>query len=360
MSLLILVPSAIIGGHEFQSIELINEIYNSEQGQKPFSIIECGNESLLDKLKYSRENKSYYKFPQGRFFSLYFKCSYLKAHLKNKVQKNNIDRVMICGGTIETVIFYSHIIKSIDRHIETIGYVPMVVDKRILRPKLGYVHNVILRLACSNVDTIITINRMQSYLINMFYKKRSLILPNNVEQYALIPDHQNNGKRLVYCGRLDDNQKDIVNLIKILDTEKNPFKEFIIIGSGPEEELIKELCRDTRHITVKMLGWIKASELNSHLGCKDVLIMNSRWEGEPLVVREFSSRGLPVIARNVPGFRGVTLKKYRFVSQNDLINILNENFNTFEVKPQLNIIKIERMRKKVVKYLIAGSKYDAF
>ncbi len=49
MALLILVPSSIIGGHEFQSIEFINQIYKYEKSEISNTFIECGNKKFLMK-----------------------------------------------------------------------------------------------------------------------------------------------------------------------------------------------------------------------------------------------------------------------------------------------------------------------
>lgn len=349
MSLLILVPSAILGGHEFQSIKLINQIYKQELIYR--SIVECGNPELLEKIE--ADNKHYYNFPQVKLINSFFKTRTIKEYLKERICINNVDRVMICGGTIETIIIYSHIIKSINSQIETIGYVPMVVDKRILRPYLGLFHNLVLKIACFNIDRIVTINRLQGHLVKKFYGKNSAILPNIIDEMQVVK--RNYGQRLVYCGRLDDTQKNIINLIDLLDNQANPYKEFVIIGSGPEEHKISRLSADTKHIHIKMLGWLSAQELESALGCNDVLIMNSRWEGEPLVVREFSARGIPVVARNIPGMRGVTFSKYRFNTPSELLDILKKNFGAFEVKPQQAKSRISRMREKVVNCLITRS-----
>lgn len=352
MALLILVPSSIIGGHEFQSVEFINQIYKHEKSEISNTFIECGNKKVLNEIEFSDVNKDYFEFPQGSLFSLFSQSRFLKKHLEGIVRNKKIHKVMICGGTIESIIFYSYLIKSINKNIKTIGYVPMVVDKKILRPLIGVLQNIILRLACANVDTVITINRIQAYLIKEFYNKKSLILPNVVDKLPLV--NEDRGKRLVYCGRLDNIQKNIINLINLLDRHDNPFKDFIIIGGGPEEQLIRSMCSEAKYINIKMLGWLDTKTLHSHLGCNDVLIMNSRWEGEPLVVREFSSCGLPVIARDIPGFRGVTFKKYRYQSQADLIKILNDNFYSFKYKPSLKESLIASRRERVIAFIIKG------
>lgn len=352
MALLILVPSSIIGGHEFQSVEFINQIYKTEKTAISNTFIECGNKKVLDEIKCSDTNKNYFEFPQGSLFSLLTQRGLLKKYLKDIIFNKKIHQVMICGGTIESIVFYSYLIKNINKSIETIGYVPMVVDKMILRPFIGTLQNLILRLACANVDTLITINRIQAYLIKEFYNKKSLILPNLVDKLPLV--NEDRGKRLVYCGRLDNIQKNIIDLINLLDIADNPYREFIIIGGGPEEQLIRSMCNEAKYINITMLGWLDTNTLHSHLGCNDVLVMNSRWEGEPLVVREFSSCGLPVVARDIPGFRGVTFKKYRYKSQVDLIKILNDNFGSFKYKPSLSESITARRRERVIAFIIKG------
>jgi hypothetical protein len=79
---------------------------------------------------------------------------------------------------------------------------------------------------------------------------------------------------------------------------------------------------------VEVKGWLSPEEIDDSIGLEDVLILNSRWEGEPLVVREFLERGLTCIARDIEGVRGLIDKKFRFTSQSELLPILNESYHS--------------------------------
>ncbi|HBC9074566.1 TPA: glycosyltransferase, partial [Escherichia coli] len=340
MALLIISPSLINGGHEFQSIEFINELYKTRKS----IFVSCANSFFYENINISEEDKEIFEYPQGGIIDLFCSFNRVKKHLKTHI--HGVTDVLICGGTIEVIIFYSHIIKSIDKKIRVIGYVPMVVDKKILRPVLGTVQNYVLKILCGKVDEIITINKIQSYLFNVFYNKKTLVLPNKLKKISCVTSDY--GFRLIYCGRLDNVQKNIIELIFMLDRINNPVKEFIIIGDGPEFQKILEISNKTRNIKVKIIGWASEEDINSILGINDILIMNSRWEGEPLVIREFIDRNLPVISRDIPGVRGVTLRKYRYNNENELEEILNNHVGRFEVKKQIKEANIMRMRSRVI------------
>jgi hypothetical protein len=76
MALLILVPSSIIGGHEFQSIEFINQIYKYEKSEISNTFIECGNKKVLNEIEFSDVNKDYFEFLKGLYFRYYHKVDF--------------------------------------------------------------------------------------------------------------------------------------------------------------------------------------------------------------------------------------------------------------------------------------------
>jgi hypothetical protein len=67
-----------------------------------------------------------------------------------------------------------------------------------------------------------------------------------------------------------------------------------------------------------LLGWKSTAEQDALIDGNDVLLLNSLIEGEPLVIREAHKRGILVVARNITGVRGLTLKLGRFESRESL------------------------------------------
>jgi glycosyltransferase involved in cell wall biosynthesis len=113
-------------------------------------------------------------------------------------------------------------------------------------------------------------------------------------------------------------------LLLILDRPENPYREMLLIGTGPAEVRLKSIAANMKWLHVKFLPWLDPHSMDTVLGLEDCLILNSRWEGEPLVVREFSARGLPCVARNIAGVRGVVPKKHRYGDEAELFSIMKK------------------------------------
>ncbi|MFM5806865.1 glycosyltransferase [Aeromonas veronii] len=313
-----IVPSAICGGHEFQTVEIIKEHC---QGEDDSPLVLAGNDDfvrLLDGL--NCHNRIKVDFPQGNIIRLFLKIKYTVNLLRQYIKFG--DKIIIAGGTVEPVIYYGFIVKYLlgMSSVECVGYIPMYVDKRLLRPTFGCIHNVLIDFSARIIDRYITINKIQAKIIKSHFKRPVAIIKNRVASFPRVT--ADFGPRLVYCGRLDDGQKNVTQLIRMLDDIRNPYRTLLIIGDGPAKERITSTIAQCQHLHVKMLGWLSAEAMQSILGINDVLVMNSRWEGEPLVVREFASRGIPAIAPDIPGFRTVIKKQYRFACSRDIYGIL--------------------------------------
>lgn len=317
-----IVPSAICGGHEFQTVEIIKEHCQGKGGEP---LVLAGNDEFVKLLQgVNCSNTIKVDFPQGNIIRLVLKIKYTVNLLRQYIQSG--DKIIIAGGTVEPVIYYGFIVKYLlgISSVECVGYIPMYVDKRLLRPTFGCIHNVLIDFSARIIDRYITINKIQAKIIKFHFNRPVTIIKNRVASFPRVT--ADFGPRLVYCGRLDDGQKNVTQLIRMLDDIRNPYRTLLIIGDGPAKERIASTVAQCQHLHVKMLGWLSAEAMQSILGINDVLVMNSRWEGEPLVVREFASRGIPTIAPDIPGFRSIVKPIYRFSNEMGLFIILNRTW----------------------------------
>lgn len=334
-NIVFIVPSLVLGGHEFQTVEVIND-YIDKYPENEIVIL-TSNEVFLEHLpKAVRPRVRLCSFPQGNIIFLLLQLWNTRKILKENISHEDI--VIVSGGTVETVIYYSLIIRMLSlRAVECIGYIPMYVDKRLLRPRFGCLHNLVIDLASKLVDRYITINRIQAKIISHHFQRPVSVIRNRVTSYPLV--ELDFGPRLVYCGRLDDVQKNITSLIKLLDDPRNPYAEFHIFGDGPARADVANLVSSCQYLTIVMHGWCSGSQVHQKIGVRDILIMNSRWEGEPLVVREFASRGIPAVVPNINGFRSVCSRKNRFSNQSEMFKILHRLINTEEALSRSEIMK---------------------
>jgi len=88
--------------------------------------------------------------------------------------------------------------------------------------------------------------------------------------------------------------------------KKEPKAHFLIGGTGPSEDAIKEIMakaglRDRLHLA----GMLKGKELANAYHAMDVFVFASQSETQGLVVTEAMASGIPVVAVDAPGVREV-------------------------------------------------------
>ncbi|MFF3670337.1 glycosyltransferase family 4 protein [Microtetraspora malaysiensis] len=77
--------------------------------------------------------------------------------------------------------------------------------------------------------------------------------------------------------------------------EARPF--FVVAGDGPLREELRERI-DAERLPVLLYGWADPADL---LQVADVMLVPSRWEGQPLTVQEALRAGTPIVATRVGG-----------------------------------------------------------
>ena len=159
----------------------------------------------------------------------------------------------------------------------------------------------------------------------------------------------------LYVGRIDDNQKNITFMLNGLSKLKNKEWSLKIIGTGKDENNLKNLANK-----------LKISDRIEWLGFKEdpytviehatALLLTSRWEGFGLVLVEANQRGIPVISSDcksgpkdivIPGRNGYLYKEGDI---NDFIRVISGVMNgKLQFDTQENIAKTaERFRDDIV------------
>lgn len=303
------VASDVLGGHEMQTAELVKlvagrcavKVFLNDrrhaglfaQANVPVEVSESG---------FFRRGKLPLQIMRG-----------LASRRRYTRLFSGFDRVIVCAGAVEAgmqVGFGLLLSGKADL------YLPFVYDRRVQIGWLGGLYTCLLHVLTNLFENIITINRIQARLMSRAYLGRLHIVPNYVAPPPPL-GHTAEPARLITIGRLDT-QKQMPELIDALDYPQNPFSTLLVIGDGPLREDVEGAASRARHIRVLVLGWLDAKQQSEVLGSDDILVVNSLIEGEPTVIREANARGLLVLARNIPGVRGVTRKANRFSGVEEL------------------------------------------
>jgi glycosyltransferase involved in cell wall biosynthesis len=228
--------------------------------------------------------------------------------------------VVASGGTLEATVSAVYACRRAAPGARCIAYVPMFVSRAEVRGALWTPYDVVAGWVGRRADAYCTVNRIQARILARRFGRPTHVLPNVVREVA--PPTSDPGKRLVYVGRFDDEQKGLLELLSLLDRPENPYDELVLIGAGPIETALRAKARSLRRLRTTFLPWMGAAEMDEAIGRGDCLVLNSRWEGEPLVVREFAARGLPCVGRNIDGLRGITSRRSRFGDEQELLQVL--------------------------------------
>jgi len=131
------------------------------------------------------------------------------------------------------------------------------------------------------------------------------------------------------------NQKEGIEVARLLE-DSNPNLHFHFIGNqAPNfESYWKPLMENLpKNVTV----WGERNDVDSFMIASDVLMFNSTWECNPLVIRESINYGLKILARNLPQYVGMFDEFIYEISSSDyteikdsLLMLLN-NESTYEI-----------------------------
>jgi glycosyltransferase involved in cell wall biosynthesis len=161
---------------------------------------------------------------------------------------------------------------------------------------------------CQQLDAVITTNKLSQKIVTrlgLIEENRVLYAPYGVmTDKSIVERTQDNILRIVWVGRLDNQQKrisDIPSILRSLDT-KNISYVLSIAGDGPCKEVLeKDLQEWIEKDQVRLLGFLDKNRLNSVYNTHDILLITSEWETGPIVAWEAMLSGLVVVSSEYIG-----------------------------------------------------------
>lgn len=137
------------------------------------------------------------------------------------------------------------------------------------------------------------------------------LVPNGVDLGAFSPRQEREiaeGRKLLFVGRLHE-QKGLSHLLEavaMLAPELRQRVSVEFVGSGPDEERLRGLVRGLGLAQqVSFAGWVAREDMAPRYREADLFAFPSYEEGMPNVVLEAMACGLPVVASDIPGVRGL-------------------------------------------------------
>lgn len=112
--------------------------------------------------------------------------------------------------------------------------------------------------------------------------------------------HPNDPLRIIYTGRIIQEQKRILDLIGVVNALNRIGVNFqlTVVGDGPERQTLEgNLAAEIARNQVEFTGRLRAEEIHQRLAASDVFILVSEFEGLPLSLLEAMAEGcIPVVS----------------------------------------------------------------
>lgn len=334
-------PTIVIGGHEYQGIEFaknaskthaVSVVLNKPEHKVAFE--QSSLNVIVSNISFFHTGNILLQTWHG------IKCMLMIRRLLAE-----FDQTVVCAGTLEAGVSIG--IALIGKPVDI--YVPMFVDRSVLWKRWGTLYNCLTKNIVYLFNNIITINKVQAKLLAR--GKVPTILPNLISPVVSTHLASKRENRLFFVGRFDV-QKNLIELLSWLDNPDTGYAELLLIGDGPLKDEIEKYSHKLNHIRVIFSGWINKIDQEEIIQSGDVLVLNSLYEGEPLIIREANERGNIVLARNIPGVRGCTYKKHRFSDASQLQKLLRmAKSSELKTYGKTNIINITRARKNAIESL---------
>lgn len=149
-----------------------------------------------------------------------------------------------------------------------------------------------------------------THYIGSLTQKKIMIIPNGIDISKYKNEkktkvHKN--KRILYVGRLEKRKgaRYLIDAFAVL-SERRPNIELIIVGSGPEEDNLRQMVEDYELEGVKFLGQVDDEKKIELLNSSDVFCSPARYgESFGIVLLEAMACELPIIAGDNPGYESV-------------------------------------------------------
>ena len=239
----------------------------------------------------------------------------------NNVKKNTLSKLLLLSFLFSEALYVIRLVFKLKINIIHAhwlipqGLVAVIVKKIILWKRISvlvtahgsdihaiknFTYNYLKDWVCKNSDGATAVsNAVATHMDkanNLFVRSMGVDA-----KYHFLPPVSDDRRHLLFVGRLIDKKGCDVLLMAFNEVLKNhPSLMLKIIGNGPEEASLKELCK-TLEITknVEFIGGLPQEKLTKWYQSAKIFIMPSLQEGLGLVAAEAMACECPVIASNL-------------------------------------------------------------
>jgi glycosyltransferase involved in cell wall biosynthesis len=178
------------------------------------------------------------------------------------------------------------------------------LDKR--PTKLSFFHRWLTKLICRHASFVCPVSEnLARSMQKLGFQGQYQVVSNVVdtELFANVVHHQNSKPQLVHISSVDDHQKNIKGILRVISQLKQQYLfDFHIISDNSVDWIRQYLQQQQMPADLVMFhGPFTPSQIADFLGHCDLMVLFSRYENLPCVIAESLVAGTPVISSNVGG-----------------------------------------------------------
>lgn len=223
------------------------------------------------------------------------------------------------------------------------------LDKR--QTKLSFFHRWVTKLICRNASFVCPVSENLAQSMQRLGFQGQYRVVRNVVDTALFVDvvHNQNGKpQLVHISSVDDNQKNIKGILRVIFQLKQHYQfDFHIVSDNSIDWIRQYLEQQQMPANLALFhGPFTPRQIADFLGRCDLMVLFSRYENLPCVIAESLVAGTPVVSSNVGGIHEmIDITNGRLIESEDEAALYQQlslfldkqlNFNRLEIQQQAN------------------------
>jgi len=223
-------------------------------------------------------------------------------------------------------------------------YVVTEHSTEFIEPIYSKIKNLKVKLIISLSSKILPVSTLLKNSLKAIKSGSFEVVPNVVDTNFFIPMEKKNKfqkKKILHVSLLDDRQKNVSGLIKVILELKKSRDDFElhIVGTGKDKSFLESLCSDEnkRDNIIHFHGTLRINELLKAYQEADLFVMNSNFETFGVVIIEALSCGVPVVSTQCGGpsdiitpKTGIFVEPGNFRQLLEGINIMLDRLDEFD------------------------------
>uniref|UniRef100_UPI00405723DB glycosyltransferase family 4 protein n=1 Tax=Alistipes sp. TaxID=1872444 RepID=UPI00405723DB len=167
----------------------------------------------------------------------------------------------------------------------------------------AYMRNILFK-SLNKIEGVIYVSKFSQakhdeYMPVDLRPKQSVVIYNNSHSFADEEAEISYGSYFLYYGRISE-EKGITTLIRAF--KERPQAKLKIVGTGPQENKIRELISKLNIHNVELLGYRTGNDLKQIVrNSQFVVVPSVIYENNPMTIVESYSIGIPVIGSDIGG-----------------------------------------------------------